>query len=427
MKPARHFPLLILALALFCARSMPAADWPQWNGPNRDGHSGETGLLKTWPEGGPKLLWTFKDGGSGFSAPAVVGGKIYLLGSRKGDEYVIALDAEGKELWATKIAPPFDFEGNEWTLGPNSTPAFDGGLLFALGSQGVVVCVDAATGAERWRKDLPRELAGEVNPITGGKGGWGFHWSPLVDGDNLIVTPGGPKGLVAALNKKTGALLWQSAEAPNQCTYASPIVVEVGGVRQYVVPKQSGAVGVDAKTGKVLWEYETGKKWPDIAAVTPLFHDGEVFLTAWLGGCDLVKIQHSGEGFSATQVYAKNTLGTAHGGVVLSDGHLYASHDLRAWRCLNFQTGEQQWEDLKTIGVGSITVADGRMVVLSQNSNQVSLVEMNPTGMKVAGAFKLPAISKLRRPSAKAWTHPVVADGKLFVREQEMLFCYQIK
>ena len=266
-------------------------DWPQWNGANRDGHSDEKGLLKAWPAGGPKLLWSFKDAGVGLSAPAVVGGKVFALGARKGDECVIALDDTGREIWAAKIAPPFDFEGNEWSLGPNSTPAVDGELLFALGSQGVIVCVETASGRERWRKNLPAELGAEVNPIGGGKGGWGFSWSPLVDGEKVIITPGGPSGLVAALDKKTGALIWQTKEVAEQCTYASPIVVEAGGVRQYVVLKQSGAVGIEAKSGKLLWTYRSSKAWPDIAAVTPIFHDGQVFITAWKGGCDLFKIE----------------------------------------------------------------------------------------------------------------------------------------
>ncbi len=407
--------------------SVHGGDWPQWNGANRDGHSDEKGLLKVWPAGGPKMLWSFKDAGVGLSAPAVVGGKVFALGARKGDECVIALDEMGREIWAAKIAPPFDFEGNEWSLGPNSTPAVDGELLFALGSQGVIVCVEIASGRERWRKNLPAELGAEVNPIGGGKGGWGFSWSPLVDGEKVIITPGGPNGLVAALDKKTGALLWQTKDVAGQCTYSSPIVAEVGGVRQYVVLKQSGAVGIEAKSGKLLWTYRSARAWPDIAAVTPIFHDGQVFITAWKGGCDLFKIERKGDAFDAVQGYAKNTIGNAHGGVVLLDGKIYGSHDLRSWRCLDFKTGEQIWEDQKTVGVGAVTVADGRMYVLSQNTDKVSLAEMTAAGVKVTGEFTLPAVSKLRRSSTKAWSHPVVSGGRLYIREQEMIFCYSIK
>ena len=162
-------------------------------------------------------------------------------------------------------------------------------------------------------------------------------------------------------------------------------------------------------------------------AVTPIFRDGHVFITAWKGGCDLFKIERKGDTFDTAQGYAKNTLGNAHGGVVLLDGHLYASHDMRGWRCLDFKSGEQAWEDMKTIGVGAAIVADGRMVVLSQDTDKVSLTEMTPAGMKVAGQFKLPAASQLRRRGTKAWAHPVVADGRLYIREQEMIFCYQVR
>ncbi len=418
---------MLAALASLSAGIVHAGDWPQWNGPHRDAHADETGLLKTWPVGGPKLLWSFKDTGVGISAPAVVGGKVFALGSRKGSECVIALDNMGREIWSAKIAPPFDFEGNEWSLGPNSTPAVDGDALYALGSQGVLVCVETATGKERWRKDIPAELGAEVNPIGGGKGGWGFSWSPLVDGDHVIITPGGAQGLVAALDKKTGALVWQTRNIAEPCTYASPIVIESCGVRQYVVPKQSGAVGIEAKTGRLLWSYRSAREWPDIAAVTPLFHDGQVFITAWKGGGDVFTIERHGDIFDAAQVWAKNTLGNAHGGVVLHEGHLYGSHDMRAWRCLDFKTGEQKWEDAKAAGVGAITVADGKMYVLSQDTDTVSLIEMTPAGAKAASKFTLPAVSQSRRRGTKAWAHPVVADGRLYIREQEMLFCYLIR
>ena len=420
----------LAAIVLLLTGFVHGGDWPQWNGPKRDGHADEKGLLKAWPVRGPKLLWTYKDGGTGFTAPAVVGGKIYTLGARKGEEYVIGLDNMGKEIWANavKIGPPAAFAGNVWSFGPNSTPAVDGELLYALGSQGVLVCVETASGKEKWRKDLPKELKASVDAIGGGAPGfgWGFSWSPLVDGDNVIITPGGPDGLVAALDKKTGALKWQSKAVAEECTYASPIVVEVAGVRQYIALSQKGAYGVDAKSGALLWSYKSGKNWPDMACVTPVFHDDHVFITATKGGCDLFKIAKAGAVFTATKVYAKNTMNTFHGGVVLVNGHIYGSNELNNWRCVEFMTGKQVWSEREP-NVGSITVADGLMYTLGQDSDTVSLVDMTPAGLKEVGTFPLPAVSALRKSNAKAWTHPVVADGKLFIREQEMLFCYELK
>src|SRR6266851_1327686 len=155
----------LAALALAIPLVALGADWPQWRGPDRNGVSKEKGLLQQWPEGGPQLVWTYKDAGTGFTSPAIVGGKVYTMGARKDEECVIALDDKGKEMWATKIAPPFDFNGNSWNLGPNATPAVDGNLVFALGSQGELLCVNKDDGKKIWSKNLPTDLSAEVNPI----------------------------------------------------------------------------------------------------------------------------------------------------------------------------------------------------------------------------------------------------------------------
>jgi outer membrane protein assembly factor BamB len=429
LEAQRSRALIWLSIFVLLSHSVitHAGDWPQWNGPHRDGHADEKGLLTAWPQGGPKLLWSFKDGGTGFSAPAVVGNRIYMLGARAGDELIIALDSAGHEVWSAKIAPPFNFDGNVWINGPNSTPAVDGELLYALGSQGALVCVESATGKQLWRKDLPKELAAEVNPITGGEGGWGFNWSPLVEGDELLITPGGRNGLAAGLDKITGKVRWQTKELAEQCTYASPIVATAAGVRQYIVPRQGGAVGIEPKTGKVLWTYKTARPWPDIVAPTPLFRDDQVYLTAWFGGSDVFKIEKDAAGLKTTRTWANMNLSNAHGGVILQDDYLYGAQELRSWRCLDFKTGERKWEDMESVGPGSIVAVDGMMLILSQDTNIVSLVQMSPAGMKVTGQFPLPTISKLRKPEAKAFSHLVVAGGRLYVREQEMLFCYDLK
>src|SRR5947209_8604771 len=202
-------------------------DWPQWRGPDRNAVSKETGLLKAWPKSGPTLAWTYKDAGTGFTSPAVVGGVVYSMGARGDTEQVFALDASGKQLWAAEIGPVYDFKSNTWSRGPDSTPAVDGDQVFALGSQGDLVCVGRQSGKPVWRMSLPKELAGEVNNVQGGpdtaKIGWGYTWSPLVDGDKLVCIPGGTGGLFAALDKKTGAVLWRSKGLTDAATYASPI------------------------------------------------------------------------------------------------------------------------------------------------------------------------------------------------------------
>src|SRR5579883_2238457 len=219
---------LVLAASVLAAPALVRADdWPQWRGPNRDAVSKEKGLLKTWPAAGPKLAWTFDKAGMGFSAPAVVGGVVYTMGARGDDEFILALDSKGKELWATKIGPVYDFKSNTWSRGPDATPTVDGGLVFGLGSQGILVCADAKTGKVVWSKNLATALNGEVNNIFGSsdtaKMGWGYTWSPFVDGDKLVCIPGGPNGLFAALDKKTGNVLWRSKDVKDEATYASPI------------------------------------------------------------------------------------------------------------------------------------------------------------------------------------------------------------
>jgi outer membrane protein assembly factor BamB len=408
-------------------------DWPQWNGPKRDGHADEKGLLKTWPKDGPKLLWTYDKAGTGFTAPAVVGGKVYTMGCRKDDEFVICLDDKGKELWATKIGPAWDFNGNQWSLGPNGTPSVDGGLVFALGSKGVLVCVDAAKGEEKWRKDLPKDMGAMVSNVFGNAKtvgfGWGYSWSPLVDGDNLIVIPGGPKGLVAALDKKTGKELWRSAKVPDEATYSSPIAIDVEGVRQYVVMVQDGAVGVSAKDGAELWRFKRDQPFPDVVCPTPVYHDGHVFLTAVGGPSHLLKLTKGGAGFTAADVYNKaagRELVNELGGVVLVDKYLYGTNGKTGWKCVDFMTGKRAWSE-RNQEAASLVAADGMLIWMMQESGDVVLATADPKQNAEVSRFTLPKKSELRKPSGKIWTHPVIADGKLYLRDQELVFCYEIK
>ena len=295
-----------------------AADWPQWRGPDRSGVSKETGLLQKWPKDGPELAWTFENTGTGFGSCAVVGGRVYVLGARPADadgdkrvEQIIALDDTGRERWKADIGPMYYFEGNRWSGGPNSTPTVDGDLVFALGSQGMLVCVKADDGAEVWRKDLVKEFGAEIS--SGGFGparmGWGFSWSPLVDGDRLICTPGGPKGLFVALNKTSGKVVWHSAGLTDPCTYSSPIVAEVNGVRQYIALTQTGVVGVSAKDGSTLWEHRRDNSYPDVVCPTPICKDDFVYVSAWKAGCTLLKLAPDGGKFRAEVVYDKKEIG----------------------------------------------------------------------------------------------------------------------
>jgi outer membrane protein assembly factor BamB len=432
----RTLPLLtavVLAAPALCA------DWPQWRGPHRDDVSRETGLLKEWPAGGPKLLWTYDSAGLGYSGPAVVGDVLYLMGGRNGSTYLYALDLKSagdtgpKELWAVKMGPVFTWRGNQWNAGPSSTPTVEGGRVYALDSQGELVCVDAAKGAEVWRKSLPKDFGGEVNPIGGGpeKVGWGYAGSPLVDGDHLVCVPGGPQGMVAALDKKTGAVAWRSTGLTDQATYSSPIVAEIGGVRQYVVMTQEGAAAVAADGGKLLWYYKREEPYGDIVAPTPVVKGDLVFITAApSGGRDLVKVTKAGDTFKAEKVYGDQKIENHHGGVLLVGDNLYGcTGDKRAeWFCMDFKSGEVRWkQNERRLGKGSLTCADGDLYCVGEKSGLVVLAEASPEGWKPKGQCKLPRESAKRPRSGGLWTHPVVANGRLYLRDQELLFCYDVR
>jgi outer membrane protein assembly factor BamB len=425
------------ALLFGCAASLAiASDWPQYRGPNRDDVSPETGLLQAWPAGGPPLVWTFATAGVGYSPPAVVGDRVYLTGGRDDKEYLVALDLKTakdgavKEAWAAEIGPTFRWKGNSWSAGPSATPTVDGDAVFALGGNGDLVCVEAATGKERWRKNLPKDLDAQVNPIGGGPKnlGWGFTGSPLVDGDRLVCAPGGPKGTLAALDKRTGAVLWRSAGLTDQAAYTSPMPAEIGGVRQYVVLTNQGLAGVAAADGKLLWSHRRSAAYGTEVVNTPLIRDGFIYTTvaAGNGGCELVQVEKDGDGFKARSVYANKNLTNHHGNVVLVGGHVYGASQ-NSWVCQDVKTGEVVWSERPKLAAGSVTFADGRLYCYAEADGTAALVEASPAGWKETGRFKIPRASKLRQPQGKVWTPPVVANGTLFLRDQELLFCFDVK
>jgi outer membrane protein assembly factor BamB len=408
-------PLLAAALVMLSS-AVRAEDWPQWRGPNRDDVSKETGLLKAWPKEGPKLLWTCRDTGIGFSGPAVVGDRLYTLGADEKTESVIALDVTtGKKLWSTPVGPLYT---NGYGDGPRGTPTVDGDRLYALGGLGDLVCVEAATGKLVWQKNLAKDLGGSVP-------GWGYTESPLIDGDRLACTPGGGQGAVAALDKKTGEVLWRGKDFTDGAQYSSLVVGTIGGVRQYVQMTGQSVAGVAADDGRLLWHFACSN--PVAAVPTPIVQGDNVFTTSgYNAGCRLLRISAAGGKFRAEQVYANGNLVNHHGGAVLVGEHVYGFSDGKGWVCLDFKTGKIVWKQGK-LGKGSLTCADGRLYCYSDTGTAV-LLDASPAGWQEHGRFDIPEKTKVERQyEPNIWTHPVVANGRLYLRDQDLLFCYDVK
>lgn len=415
--------------------TLTAADWPQWRGPNRDGLSAEKGLLTEWPKDGPKLLWKYPDAGLGFSSMAIRDGKLYTLGTKGDREVVLALDAiKGTELWAAKIGPIFTCDGNVWGDGPRSTPTLDGNLLFALFGDGDLVCLDLAkNGAEVWRKNLAKDFDGEMMTV------WGYSESPLIDGDNVLVTPGGKKGLVVALNKKTGALVWQSAEVPHFAPYSSIVAAEIGGVRQYLqlsyVKEPSGGFinSLAAKNGKLLWQQPIFKGDSYAACPTPVVRDNIVYVTTgYGGGCHAFELDKTLKAKDLYTLKNQKTTKNTHGGVVLVGDKIYGHSEGLFWVCQDLKTGKIAWNESDALNARSAaTLAVGDMLYLFTDEGDMGLAKANSEKFDLVSEFKLPELSKFTktRPTSrqsKAWNHPAIANGKLYLRDCEFIYCYDI-
>jgi outer membrane protein assembly factor BamB len=411
MRPNYRTLLLIVLIAATCRAE--TYNWPQWQGPQRNCLTNEKGLLKTWPEGGPKLRWLFDKCGTGYSGPAIVDGRLYIMGARDGEDQLFAIDAEtGSEFWAAPISSEFH---NDWGDGPRGTPTFDKGRLFALSGSGTLVCIDAKSGREIWRTTM-ESLGGQIPH-------WGFTESVLIDGNKLLCTPGGPQGAIAALDKTTGKVIWQAKDLTEFAHYSSIVRGEFHRRPQYVQLLEKRLVGLSPADGKLLWEVP----WPGSVAVipTPIIHDNHVFATSGYGaGCMLVEINANNE---ARQVYANKLMKNHHGGVILLGGHLYGYSDEVGWLCMDLATGERAWRDKAALGKGAIGYADGQFYCVDENEGTVVLIDASPESWSERGRFTLQPQSKQRKPRGKIWTHPVIVDGKLFLRDQEYLYCFDVK
>lgn len=404
-------------LVVLFATPLIAEDWPQFRGPNRDGVSKEKGLLQSWPENGPPLAWSIKGLGSGFSSVSVAKDRIYTLGNQDDKAkkrgrltYLVALNRkDGSPVWTSEVGP----QGG--SLG--STPTVDGDLIFALGQEGDLVCIDR-NGKRVWHRQL-------LNEFGGVKGPWNYCESPLVDGDRVIVTPGGRDSTMVALDKKTGKTIWECpiATKHNEAGYSSVVVANVGGVKHYVQLFNGGLVGVSTQ-GKVLWTHE--KLGGNTANVpTPIVIGDTVFSSIGYGrGASLMKLKADGQSVSAEELYYKSELTNKHGGVVQVGDYVYGDTDDSGHPfCAELKTGKVKWKR-KDQGDGqhsaAVTYADGRLYFHYQNG-YVALVKAVAADYEEVGGFR-PA-----KLNGESWAHPVISDGRLYLREGDFLNCYDIR
>jgi len=387
------------------------SEWNQFRGPNRDNISPATGLLREWPGSGPELAWRATGIGEGYSSVSISDGRLFTMGNRQGAEAVTAIDlATGREIWSVATGREYrEGQGN----GPRGTPTIIDNRVYALGGNGDLACLEAADGNIVWKKNILQEFGG--NNIT-----WGISESVLIDGDRLICTPGGSRGTMVALNRNTGSTIWAAPVPGNpQAAYSSPIVFEVGGVRQYVNFTHAGVVGVRASDGRAMWgQAESSNGTANCS--TPIAFNNQIFTASGYGtGGALFQFQSRGGMTSSQPVFTTRDMKNHHGGMVALDGFLYGC-DEQILTCLNLRNGQIAWKS-RSVGKGSITYADGHLYVRSEGG-PVALVEANPRAYVEKGRFDQP-----ERSGRPAWSHPVVADGKLFLRDMDTLLAFDVK
>lgn len=405
----REFLSLIPAAALTSSAAVPAQpDWPQWQGPERNNLSKDTGLLKQWPAGGPKALWKSGNLGNGYGSLAIAGDRVYVQGGRNGKSTVFALSrTDGRPVWNAPLGKTLDQDRGP---GPRGTPSVEADRVYAITENGEVAAISVKDAHVVWSRNMLRDFGGS-NP------NWLISESPLLDGSRLIVSPGGRGAGIVALDKSSGKDVWRS-DLSDPAGYSSCVIADVGGVRTVMGLTARAGVGVRATDGKLMWRYEPVAN-RTANCTTPVVHGNKVFYTSAYGtGCALLDLKPVNGQVTATEIYFNRDMMNHHGGVVLVDGYLYGFSNA-ILTCMEFSTGRVAWRD-RSVGKGSVTYADGMLYLLGEN-NTMGLAEANPTAYAEKGRF---TIEDKGLPS---WAHPVVCGGRLYIRNQDTVTCYDVK
>lgn len=408
----RLCPVVVLVLALSAANLAAAAEnaraWPQFHGPKRDNISTEIGLLERWPEGGPRLLWTARGIGHGYASIAIAGEMLYTAGNVKGKTTISALDLTGHVLWQVE-------NGKAWEEpqgGARGTPTIDDGRLYHESPYGDIVCLDAKSGKRAWGLNILEKFRSKN--IT-----WGLAESLLIDGDRLICCPGGPEAAMVALDKRDGTTIWRSPGAGDLAGYATPALAQYQGLRMILTLTSKALIGVNARTGDLLWRFEHVTPFEE-NILSPVFHDGHVFISTQTTGSVMLKVSVDGGKASVAPAWRSKDLDNHHGGVILLDGYLYGSCHGPRWVCLEWKSGRTMY-DAPGVGKGSATYADGMLYTLSENG-RMGLVRATPAAHNVVSQFSLP-----KGGEGPTWAHPVVCGGRLYVRHGDLLYAYDVR
>jgi outer membrane protein assembly factor BamB len=400
-----------------------AQDWSQWRGPNREGIFKGTNLNLDWTAKTPPLSWTFKQAGAGYSAPTIIGTTLFCQGAADGNDFAFALDTKtGNLKWKQDLGAEHIDSQNRGN-GPRGSVTVDGDKLYLIRGGGQIHCLSAADGKILWQKDFVKDFNGKM------MSSWGFSESPLIDGNLVICSPGGAEGTVMAFDKNTGTVVWRANELTDNASHSSAIIAEVDGIRQYILLTNKCAAGVAAKDGKLLWTAPIEGARVSAVIPTPIYNDNLVYVSNAYGvGCFLVKLTKAGEKFNAEVVYANQNMVNQHGGVVLENGYIYGFTDGMGFTCQNLKTGEIVWrEKVNELVKGATLAVNDRLLLLNEQTGLLAVVAASPDGWKEFGRMEIPERSKVETTPKMVWTHPVVANGKLYLRDHDLLFCFDLQ
>ena len=397
---------IVLALNLLTFLTSLAAaadsDWPGWQGAHRDGKSPDKNLLKQWPAEGPKLLWKVDKLGPGYASVAVSGGMVYTAGDIKKQLVLSAIDKDGKVQWQSEVAP-------SGPPGSRSTPTVDGDRIYLLAGKGLIGCYDARTGEKKWSH--------ATKEYDGAPGGWGYAESVLIYKNMAIVKPGG-KNCIVALDKTNGETIWKSSGFEAGPEYSSCIAVTFQGQPMIVTGTKQGIVAVDAGSGKLLWSNDFAAK-NTANCPTPAYEDGYVFWSNGYGkGAICLKLKKEGDKVTADVAWKSKDMVCHHGGYIIHDGYVYGNH-ATGWACLDLKTGEKKWNET-AVGKGSICFADDMLYLFSEKEGLAGLATCSPAGLQLKGKFNV-------KGSGQSWAHPVVIGGRLYLRYESNLYCFDVK